>query len=229
MTGCKYNYILRTVKDMKLIAYRIVALAILSCSLISAFGRERNIRIRTIGGMEPIGALHIRGGGTTLKTPMNTGYGLSPGLEAYYMLNEIFELGIGFQWQLGRKALPEKNTGVFGSAPIYSTTRINLTKIENFSTYALLKLGYNFMNSGKEFSEIWSSEPGGSLDSTKGGFYGMAALGVSNNLKETSRWDLNLGIDTGYIFQSFTASNATRSYPLLYHEMSVHVSLDWLF
>jgi len=223
------GYILKQVKDMKLIAYRIVALAILSSSLVSALGRERYVRIRTIGGMEPIGALHIRGGGTKLKTPMNTGYGLSPGLEIYYVLNEIFEVGIGFQWQFGRKALPGKNTGIFGSAPIYSSTRINLARVEDFSTYALLKLGYSILNSGRGFREIWNSEPGGSLNSAKGGFYGMAALGVTTKLKETHRWDMDLSIDTGYIFQGFTVSNSERDYPLLYHEMSVHFSLDWLF
>lgn len=214
---------------MKLITYRIAALAILSSSLTLTFGRERYVRIRTIGGMEPIGALHIKGDNTTLRTPLNTGYGFSPGLEVYYILNEFLEFGVGFQWQFRRKALPEKNTGAFGSAPIYLTTRINLTTIENFSTYTLLKLGYSTLNISNEFKEIWNSEPGGSLISTSGGFYGMTALGVSTSLKETSRWNLDLGIDVGYSFQSFTGSNSTRSYPLLYHEMSVHISLDWLF
>lgn len=214
---------------MKLITYQIVALAILSGSLTSAFGQERYVRIRTIGGMEPIGALHIRGADTTLKSPLNTGYGFSPGLEVYYIFNEFLEFGVGFQWQLKRKALSEKNTGAFGSAPIYSATRINITAIDSFSTYALLKLGYSILNSSSEFKKLWNSEPGGSLDSTKGGLYGMAALGVSTNLKKASHWNLDLGIDVGYNFQGFTGSNSTRSYPLLYHEMSVHFSLDWLF
>lgn len=214
---------------MKLAIYRIVALVILSNSLISASGREQYVRIRTIGGMEPIGALYIRGGNKTLKSPSSTSYGFSPGLEIYYIFNEYLESGVGFQWQLRRKTLPEKQSGAFGSAPVYSTTRINLTTSEDFSPYALLKLGYSILDSSNEFKEIWDSEPGGSLDSTKGGFYGMVALGVSTSLKEASYWDLDLGMDVGYNFQHFTGSNSAESYPLFYHEMSVHFSLDWLF
>jgi len=214
---------------MKPIIYRAVAFALLSISLIPASGREQYVRIRTIGGMEPIGSLHIKGDVKMLKTPLSTSYGFSPGLEVYYILNEFLEFGVGFQWQLKRKASPGEKAGGFGSAPIYSTTRINLTTIDEFLTYLLLKLGYSILNSSNEFREIWNAEPEGSLDSTKGGFYGMSALGVSTRLKESPRWNLDLSMDVGYNFQSFIGSNSTKSYPMLYHEMSVHVSLDWLF
>lgn len=214
---------------MKLIIYRFVAFVFLSGSLISASGQERYVRIRTIGGMEPIGVLYIKGDGGTVETPLSTSYGFSPGLEVYYVLKEFLEFGAGFQWQLKRKALLEKKTGTFSSIPIYSTTRINLTRSENFSMYVLIKLGYSILNSSSEFREIWDSEPGGSLDSTRGGFYGMTSLGMSKNLKETSNWKLDFGMDVGYSFQSFIGSNSAKSYPLSYHEMPVHISLDWLF
>jgi len=211
---------------MKPTIYRIVALAILSSSLISASGGEFDLRIRTIGGMEPIGTLSIKGASS--RKPLSTSYGLSPGFEVYYILNDLFELGVGFQWQLSRKVLSENNPGSFGSIPIYSTTRIKLAAVENFSTYALLKLGYNIFNSDNAFRRIWNSEPGGSFDSTKGGLYGMAALGVSTSVKEAPRWNLDFSMDVGYIFQRFIGSNSKKSYPLVYHEMSVHISLDWL-
>lgn len=191
---------------------------------------DKHVRIRTIAGMEPIGLLTATGysGG---DNTWSTGYGFTPGLEVYYMLNSRIEVGAGFKWELNRRVFRESGSDDerFSFIPIYVTTRIDITNLEGFSTYALLKLGYAVFQNTREFREIWATEPGGTLTDTGGGIYASAALGISLNLTEKSKWGLDYSMDVGYAFHSATGKNLSRSYPISYQAMSVDLALDWRF
>ncbi|MCK5248744.1 MAG: hypothetical protein KAJ98_02205, partial [Spirochaetaceae bacterium] len=106
--------------------------------------------------------------------------------------------------------------------------RFDLTEVDRFSTYALLKLGYAVFQTSEEFRDIWSTD-GGALTSTGGGIYAAAALGVMLNIKERPKWGLDLSMDIGYAFQSATGTNPGKSYPISYQTMSVDLALDWRF
>ena len=189
-----------------------------------------HVRIRTIAGMEPIGILSVTGLNGGGKNSWSTGYGFTPGLEIYYIMNDRIEVGAGFKWQLNRRVFRDGGSSdeIFSFIPIYIAARIGLSEIENFSTYFLVKLGYAAFQSSQGFRDIWISE-GGALSSTSGGIYAAGSLGVLLNLTERSKWGLDLSMDVGYAFQSATATNSFRSYPISYQAMSVDTALGWRF
>lgn len=193
--------------------------------------QANHIRIRTIAGMEPIGLLSITGLNSGGKNSWSTGYGFAPGLEIYYIINDRIEVGPGFKWQLNRRVFRDGGSSdeTFSFIPIYIAARIGLSEIDNFSTYALIKLGYAFFHSSQDFKDIWLSEPGGALTSTGGGIYAAGSLGVLLNLTEHSKWGLDLSMDAGYAFQSSAATNTARTYPISYQAMSVDMALGWRF
>ena len=216
---------------MNLNTRHIIAILLITGATIPLSARADNIRIRTIAGMEPIGLFSVTGFGGGGRSSWSTGYGFTPGLEIYYILNERIEIGVGFKWQLNRRVFRSGGSSdeTFSFLPIYVTTKIDLTEVDGFSTYALLKLGYSFFQNSEEFRDIWSSEAGGALTSTKGGIYAAAALGVMLNIKERPKWGLDLSMDAGYAFQSATGTNPVKSYPISYQAMSVDLALDWRF
>ncbi|GEM_PF-831538 len=190
-----------------------------------------HVRIRTIAGMEPIGLLSVTGLNSGGRSSWSTGYGFTPGVEIYYILNDRIEVGAGFKWQLNRRVFRDGGSSdeTFSFIPIYIAARISLSEIENFSTYLQVKLGYTAFQSSQGFRDIWLSEPGGALSSTGGGIYAAGSLGVLLNLTERSKWGLDLSMDVGYAFQSATATNPVRSYPISYQDMSVDTALGWRF
>jgi len=193
--------------------------------------RVDHIRICTIAGMEPIGLLSITGLNNSGKNSWSTGYGFTPGLEIYYMINSRIEIGTGFKWQLNRRVFRDGGSSdeTFSFIPIYVTARISLSEIDKFSTYALIKLGYAVFHSSQAFRDIWLIETGGALSSTGGGIYAAGALGILLNLTEHQNWGLDLSMDVGYAFQSATATNDARTYPISYQAMSVDMALGWRF
>jgi len=203
---------------------------ILAGTLLPLSAQANHFRIRTIAGMEPIGLLSITGLNSSDKSSWSTGYGFTPGLEFYYIMNSRIEVGAGFKWQLNRMVFREGGNSdeTFSFIPIYISARINISRIENFSTYALIKLGYALFMNSQAFRDIWDSS-GGTLDSTGGGIYAAGSLGVLLNLTERSKWGLDLSMDVGYAFQSATGTNTSRTYPISYQAMSVDMALDWRF
>jgi len=189
-----------------------------------------HVRIRTIAGMEPIGILSITGLNSGGKNSWSTGYGFTPGLEIYYIMNDRIEVGAGFKWQLNRRVFRDSGSSdeTFSFIPIYIAARIGLSEIDNFSTYLLVKLGYAAFQSSQDFKDIWISE-GGALSSTSGGIYAAGSLGVLLNLTERSKWGLDLSMDVGYAFQNATGTNPVKSYPISYQAMSVDMALGWRF
>ena len=192
--------------------------------------REYHFRIRTIAGMEPIGMLTVRGLGNA-EDSWNTGYGFSPGLEIYYILNSRIDIGAGFKWQLSRRVFRETGSidESFSFIPLYVTTRIRLSEVERFTTYLMVKLGYAFFQSTQDFRNIWNTEPGGALNSTSGGIFASAVLGIILNLKEFQNWALDLSMDAGYAYSAATGRNISESYPISYQAMTVDMALDWRF
>lgn len=214
-------------KNRRIIRYLAAVLLILGAALpLSA--QAGNVRIRTIAGMEPIGKLKATGYSSGSNS-WSTGYGFTPGLEVYYMLSSRIEVGAGFKWELDRRVFREGGSDDerFSFIPIYVTTRIDITEMEGFTTYALLKLGYAIFQTTQGFRDIWTSEPGGALTDTGGGIYASAALGVSFNLTERPKWGLDFSMDAGYAFHSATGKSATSNYPISYQAMSVDLALDW--
>lgn len=208
----------------------LIAAVLIMGAVLPLSAKANHVRIRTIAGMEPIGLLTANGysGG---DNTWSTGYGFTPGLEAYYMLHSRIEIGTGFQWQLNRGVFREGGSDdeKFSFIPIYVTARFDITEMEGFTTYAMLKLGYSFFQSTQAFRDIWTSEPGGALTDTGGGVYASAALGISLNLTEHSKWGLDFSMDVGYAYQGATGKNISRSYPLSYQAMAVDLALDWRF
>jgi hypothetical protein len=147
------------------------------------------------------------------------------------MLHSRIEVGAGFKWQLNRSVYREDGSDneKFSFIPFYISARFDITEMEGFTTYAMLKLGYGIFQNTRAFRDIWASEPGGALTSTGGGIYASGVLGVMLNLLERSDWGLDLSMDTGYAYQGATGKNASRSYSLSYQAMSVDVALDWRF
>ncbi len=208
----------------------LLTLLLLLLALIPLSARADHIRIRTIAGMEPIGLLSVTGLNSGGRSSWSTGYRFTPGLEIYYIMNDRIEIGTGFKWQLNRRVFRDGGSSdeTFSFIPIYITARIGLSEIDNFSTYALIKLGYAVFQSSQDFRDIWISE-GEALSSTAGGIYAAGALGVLLNLTERSKWGLDLSMDVGYAFQNATGTNPVRSYPISYQTMSVDMALDWRF
>ena len=209
---------------------RIFAIFLIAGAALPLSAQEKHVRIRTIAGMEPIGLLTINGISGD-DNSWSTGYGFTPGLEIYYILNDRIEVGAGFKWQLNRRVFREGGSKdeTFSFVPIYITTRFDLTNVERFTTYALLKLGYAVFRNSQEFREIWFTEPGSTLTSTGGGIYAAAALGADINIKERPGWGLDYSMDVGYAYLSASGSNASRTYPISYQSMSVDLALDWRF
>ncbi|MCK5735269.1 MAG: hypothetical protein KAH21_02280 [Spirochaetaceae bacterium] len=210
---------------------RILALFFLAAASFPLSAQANHVRIRTLAGMEPIGMLSVTGFAGGGRSSWSTGYGFTPGLEVYYILNSRIEVGAGFKWQLNRRVFRDGGSvdETFSFIPIYITTRIGLTEINRFSTYALIKLGYAVFQNSQAFRDIWISEAGGELSSTSGGIYAGVSLGVLLNLKERTKWGLDLSMDVGYAFQSASGTNASRTYPISYQAMSVDMALEWRF
>jgi len=215
---------------MNQISRRISALIAVILISFPLSARTDHVRIRTMAGMEPVGMLSITGMNGGGETSWSSAYGFTPGLEIYYILNRRIDIGAGFKWQLDRRVFRDNGNSneTFAFIPLYITARIHLTEMENFSTYALVKLGYAFFLNSQEFREIWISD-GGMLDSTIGGIYASGALGVLLNLSEHSDWGLDLSMDAGYAFHSASGNNSHRTYPISYQIMTVDISLDWRF
>ncbi len=209
---------------------RILALFFIAAASFPLSAQADHLRIRTIAGMEPIGVLSITGLNGGDKNSWSTGYGFTPGLEIYYIMNDRIEVGAGFKWQLNRRVFRDSGSSdeTFSFIPIYIAARIGLSEIDNFSTYLLVKLGYAAFQSSQDFKDIWISE-GGALSSTSGGIYAAGSLGVLLNLTERSKWGLDLSMDVGYAFQNATGTNPVRSYPISYQAMSVDMALGWRF
>lgn len=215
---------------MNLNIRQLFAIFLITGAAFSLSARTESVRIRTIAGMEPIGLFTVTGFSGGGRSSWSTGYGFTPGLEVYYILNQRIEVGAGFKWQLNRRVFRDGGGSdeTFSFIPIYITARFDLTEVDRFSTYALLKLGYAVFQTSEEFRDIWSTD-GGALTSTGGGIYAAAALGVMLNIKERPKWGLDLSMDIGYAFQSATGTNPGKSYPISYQTMSVDLALDWRF
>ncbi len=213
---------------MNLNFHRLLTLLFLAGVVLPLSAQTENVRIRTIAGMEPIGLLSVTGFSGGGRSSWSTGYGFTPGLEIYYILNERIEVGAGFKWQLNRRVFSDGGSSdeTFSFIPIYITTRIDLTEIDGFSSYVLVKLGYAVFRNSQAFRDIWISD-GGALTSTGGGIYAAGALGVMLNIHERPKWGLDFSMDVGYAFQSATATNPVKSYPMSYQAMSVDFALDW--
>lgn len=209
---------------------RLLAALILLGATLPLSAKADHVRIRTIAGMEPIGMFTANGYGSGDNT-WSSGYGFTPGLEVYYMLHSRIEIGAGFQWQLKRKVFREGGSEDerFSFIPIYVTARFDITEVDNFTTYAMVKLGYAVFQNTQAFRNIWASEPGGALTDTGGGIFASAGLGVALGLLERSSWGLDFSMDVGYSYQSATGKNNSRDYPLSYQAMTVDLALDWRF
>jgi hypothetical protein len=89
---------------------RVIACFLILLIQLPLAAQADHVRIRTFTGMEPYGRISSRHWGSDNATKVwNASYGLLPGIEAYWMMNDRVEIGAGFQWMFNRRVFRDED------------------------------------------------------------------------------------------------------------------------